>query len=70
MRCSRPFAWQPDRQVKGVSNLSFSCELTSCEQVVGRQKGRADVSLLRPKEPKGEALCFKSTPGCSLASGE
>jgi hypothetical protein len=49
MRCSLPFAWQPDRQVKGVSNLSLSCELTSCEQVAGRQKGSADDSPLRPK---------------------
>ncbi len=49
MPCSLPFAWQPDRQVQGVSNLSFSCELMLYEQAVGRQKGSADSSPLRPK---------------------
>ena len=70
MHYSRPFAWWQHRQGIGVSKLSFSCELTLCEQAVGREMWSADVSPLRPKEPKGEALCFKSTRGCKRAFGE
>jgi hypothetical protein len=70
MHCSRPFAWRQHRRGIGMSNLSFSCSLTSCEQVAGQQKGSADVSPLLPKYPKGEVLCFKSISGCKRASEE